>query len=58
VNTLQKNEHLAVVDQATAPVGTAPADDLDIAAILRRTPEDRAPGASRKSRDFDSEGRQ
>jgi hypothetical protein len=58
VSTLQRNEHLAALDQARAPVGTAPADDLDIPAFLRRTPEHRAPGPSRNSRDFDSEGRQ
>jgi len=58
VSALQRNEHLAALDQARASVGTAPADDLDIPAFLRRTPEHRAPGPSRNSRDFDSEGRQ
>jgi putative DNA primase/helicase len=58
VSALQRNEHLAALDQARAPVGTAPADDLDIPAFLRRTTEHRAPGPSRNSRDFDSEGRQ
>jgi hypothetical protein len=57
VSALQRNEHLAALDQARAPVGTAPADDLDIPEFLRRTPEHRAPGSSRNSRDFDSEGR-
>jgi AAA domain len=58
VSTLQESEHLAALDQARAPVGTAPADDLDIPEFLRRTPEHQAPGPSRNSRDFDSEGRQ
>ena len=57
-STLQNNEHLAAVDQATALVGTPPAHDLDIPDFLRRTPEHPASGPSRNSRDFDSEGRQ
>jgi putative DNA primase/helicase len=58
VSALQRNEHLAALDKARAPVGTAPVDDLDIPECLRRTPEHRASGPSRNSRDFDSEGRQ
>jgi hypothetical protein len=42
VSTLQESEHLAALDQARAPVGTAPADDLDIPEFLRRTPEHQA----------------
>jgi hypothetical protein len=42
VSTLQKNEHLAAVDPATALVG--PAHDLDIPEFLRRTPDHRALG--------------
>jgi hypothetical protein len=38
VSALQKNERLAGVDHATAPVGTAPADDLDIPEFLPRRP--------------------
>jgi putative DNA primase/helicase len=40
VSTLQENEHLAA-DQAKAPIGIAPPDDLDIPEFLRRTPDDR-----------------
>jgi putative DNA primase/helicase len=37
VSTLQKSEHLAA-DQAKAPIGIAPADDLDIPNFLDRRP--------------------
>jgi hypothetical protein len=49
VSTLQKNEHLAAVNRARAPIESAPADDLDIPEFLRRTPEtstDRRPALS------------
>jgi hypothetical protein len=44
VSTLQKNEHLAAVNRARAPIEPVPADDLDIPDFLRRTAEHRAPG--------------